>query len=114
MDTRSRELRLQDDLSKAQRSSMALAKDNHRLQTAYNEARSQNPQISKLSISIPQHSKFSDLFGSQQATKASDREITQLKGQYEANLDALGKTLELTQMDQVKNIWVSSRFPRHL
>ena len=37
MDTRSRELRLEDSLHKSEKSAMALAKDNHRLQTAYNE-----------------------------------------------------------------------------
>ena len=75
MAARSREMRNEDALVKAERSAAVLAKDNHRLQTAYNEV-----------------------------TKATERELKQMKQQYEANLAALGKSLELTQGEQEKKI----------
>lgn len=59
----------------SQRSTVALAKDNSRLQTAYNET-----------------------------MKAGERELSQMKSQYEANLAALGKSLELTQASTEQKI----------
>ena len=75
MNARSREMRNEDSLVKAERSAAVLAKDNHRLQTAYNEV-----------------------------TKATERELKQMKEQYEANLSTLGKSLELTQTEQEKKL----------
>lgn len=75
MNTRSRELRLQDDFLKAQTSCSALAKDNYRLQTGYNEV-----------------------------TKSAEQEISQTKNEYQQNLDALGHSLQLTQTEHDQRV----------
>jgi len=75
MEARSRELRLQDTLQKAQRSTTSLAKDNQRLQLAYNET-----------------------------TKAAEHELTQMQTQYQQNLSTLGTSMELAQGEHTKRV----------
>jgi len=75
METRSRELRLQDSFQKAQQSTAMLAKDNHRLQTGYNEI-----------------------------YKAAEREMVQTKQQHEQNLAALGDALQLTKAEHQQQV----------